>query len=289
MTGTPPSLAAPTPPSWAKKWLIAAGIYNLVWGALVVLFPLVWFDVAGMEAPRYPQLWQCVGMIVGVYGIGYLAAARDPWRHWPIVLVGLLGKIFGPIGFVQAVAEGAFPPAFGLTILTNDLLWWIPFSMMLWGAAKSQYALIGDALPLSTALDGAADQHGRSVREISDERPTLALLVRHSGCTFCKEALADLSNQREAIEREGMAIVVVSMSDPESLARAASTAGLGDVHLVSDPQRDLYQALELGRGSFKQLFGPSVWWRGMMATMRGHLGGGLDGDGVQMPGAFVRH
>ncbi|MGD1917082.1 MAG: SelL-related redox protein [Phycisphaerales bacterium] len=289
MSGTPADLTQPKPPAWAKKWLIAAGIYNLVWGALVVLFPLVWFDLAGMEAPRYPQLWQCVGMIVGVYGIGYLAAARDPWRHWPIVLVGLLGKIFGPIGFAQAVIEGAFPPAFGLTILTNDLLWWIPFSMMLWGAAKSQHAPRGDAPALSAALEGAQDQHGKTLREISDARPALALLVRHSGCTFCKEALADLAQQREAIEREGLAIVVVSMSEPESLAKSASVAGLGDVHLVSDPQRDLYRALELGRGTFGQLFGPSVWWRGAMATMRGNLAGGLDGDGFQMPGAFVLH
>ena len=289
MSGSHPGLAESTPPAWARKWLIAAGIYNLVWGALVVLFPLVWFDLAGMEAPRYPQLWQCVGMIVGVYGIGYLVAARDPWRHWPIVLVGLLGKIFGPIGFAQAVIEGAFPPAFGLTILTNDLLWWIPFSMMLWGAAKSQHAPRNDAPELSAALDGARDQHGRTLREVCEERPILVLLVRHSGCTFCKEALSDLAAQREAIEREGLTIAVVSMSESESLAKAAAAVCLGDIHLVSDPDRDLYRALELGRGSFGQLFGPSVWWRGMVATIRGHLIGGLDGDGFQMPGAFVLH
>ena len=50
--------------------------------------------------------------------------------------VGLLGKVFGPIGFVAAVLRGTFPPLFGLTILTNDLIWWIPFAMILWDAAK---------------------------------------------------------------------------------------------------------------------------------------------------------
>lgn len=277
------------PPAWARRWLIAAGVYNLVWGALVVLFPLVWFDMAGMERPTYPQLWQCIGMIVGVYGIGYLAAARDPWRHWPIVLVGLLGKIFGPIGFAQAVIEGAFPPAFGLTILTNDLLWWAPFSMMLWGAARHHGAPAGEAPTLEAALRNAKDQHGRSLREISDERSTLALLLRHSGCTFCKEALADLEGQRGRIEDAGLAIAVVSMSDATSLQRIASEHGLGEVHLVSDPQRDVYRALELGRGSFLQLFGPAVWWRGLVATLRGHRIGRLEGDGFQMPGAFVLH
>ena len=64
--------------------------------------PLSGVRVVGMEPPNYPELWQCIGMIVGVYGIGYLAAAADPLGHWPITLVGFLGKMFGPIGFAGA-------------------------------------------------------------------------------------------------------------------------------------------------------------------------------------------
>jgi hypothetical protein len=79
-------------------------------------------------------------MIVGVYGVGYGIAARDPFRHWPIVLVGLLGKIFGPIGFIGAVTSGRFPLAMGWTILTNDLIWWVPFAGILWSAYQSEKA-----------------------------------------------------------------------------------------------------------------------------------------------------
>jgi ligand-binding SRPBCC domain-containing protein len=121
-------------PAWAKWWLRAAGIYNLVWGAVVIAFPNALFDACGIPRLNYPEIWQCVGMIVGVYGIGYLAAAEDSVRHWPIVLVGLLGKVFGPIGFAGALTQGTFPPAFGLTILTNDLIWWVPFTLILWHA-----------------------------------------------------------------------------------------------------------------------------------------------------------
>ena len=56
-------------------------IYNIVWGAVVILFPAALFRFAEMELLRYPQVWQCVGIIVGVYGIGYLIAATDPLRH----------------------------------------------------------------------------------------------------------------------------------------------------------------------------------------------------------------
>lgn len=127
-------------PVWASRWLRAAGIYNLLWGATTIAFPHFLFDISGIDRLNYPEIWQCVGMIVGVYGIGYLIAASDSRTHWLIVLVGLLGKVFGPIGFLVALLRGTFPPLFGLTILTNDLLWWIPFTMILRDAAKHQGA-----------------------------------------------------------------------------------------------------------------------------------------------------
>ena len=120
--------------------LKAAGIYNILWGAIVIFFPHLMFDLAGMERLNYPEIWQCVGMVVGVYGVGYWIAAQDPIKHFPIVLVGFLGKIFGPIGFIQALWSGRFTPIFGINIIFNDLIWWIPFFMILklkWKQDKS--------------------------------------------------------------------------------------------------------------------------------------------------------
>lgn len=112
--------------------LSVAGAYNILWGIWVICFPMAGFDLAGMPRPNYPQLWQCIGMIVGVYGVGYLIAASDPFRHWPIVLVGLMGKVFGPVGFAWNVMTGALPVWAGITIVTNDLIWWVPFALILW-------------------------------------------------------------------------------------------------------------------------------------------------------------
>lgn len=130
---TPPELLVP----WHSTVLRIAGIYNLAWGAFVICFPMAMFRWAGVDPlPNYPELWQCIGMIVGVYGLGYWIAAKDPVRHWPIVLVGFLGKVFGPIGFAQALIQERFPLAFGATIITNDLIWWIPFIAMLMHARQ---------------------------------------------------------------------------------------------------------------------------------------------------------
>lgn len=127
-------------PAWMRPMLIVAGMYNLVWGTIATLFPVETFRWLGMAPPNYPELWQCIGMIVGVYGIGYIVAARDPYRHWPIVLVGLAGKVLGPIGFLQSYAAGRLPLAFGLHNLTNDLIWWIPFTLVLIGAYRAHAA-----------------------------------------------------------------------------------------------------------------------------------------------------
>ena len=123
-------------PAWARRTLWAAAVYNLAFGAWAVLLPAQWFELGGMKVPEQLFVWQCVGMIVGVYGVGYACAAPRPLRHWPIVLVGLLGKILGPIGFLDAALRGDVPWRSGWLILTNDLVWWLPFAAMLRSASR---------------------------------------------------------------------------------------------------------------------------------------------------------
>jgi hypothetical protein len=119
------------PQATASFILALAGIYNVLWGTIAVLAPdviprLVGVDLAGQRWP-----WQCIGMLVGVYGIAYWIAARDPGRHWPIVLVGLIGKVLGPIGAVVAIRNGDLPQSFLWVNVGNDLIWIAPFAWIL--------------------------------------------------------------------------------------------------------------------------------------------------------------
>lgn len=276
-------------PRWMRHVLLAAGIYNVLWGAFAVLFPAAMFRWLDMTLPNYPQLWQCIGMIVGAYGIGYAIAAFDPLRHWPIVLVGLLGKVLGPLGMVQALWTGDLPWGFALNCLTNDLIWWVPFTLILMYAwqqhCKEPRAddLPGEADLLAEAKAG----DGRSLAELSRERLVLAVFLRHAGCTFCREALADLSARRAEIEKNGARIALVHMGTPDSFASFAGRYDLGDVPAISDPERRLYRGVGLRRGRLSQLLGWTVWRRGARAFFSGHGVGKLQGDGRQMPGAFL--
>ncbi len=114
-----------------KLVLRAAAVYNILWGAWVVLFPDHFFNLVGMEPLNHPMVWQGMGMVIGVYGLGYWWASGDPARHWPIVAVGFLGKIFGPLGFAFNYLQGAVPFEFIYTLITNDFIWWVPFFLIL--------------------------------------------------------------------------------------------------------------------------------------------------------------
>ena len=114
-----------------KVCMRLAAAYNILWGTWVVLFPSSYFNWMDMELPNYETIWQGTGMIVGVYGLGYWWSSYDPLRHWPIIAVGFLGKIFGPMGYAMNVYFDTIDPNFGYLLIGNDLIWWIPFFLIL--------------------------------------------------------------------------------------------------------------------------------------------------------------
>ncbi|MEM1011953.1 MAG: alkyl hydroperoxide reductase [Planctomycetota bacterium] len=129
-------------PGWLKIYRLsfaAAAIYNVIWGLVVIFLPSMTLRLANVETDQVGILfWQCIGMFVMVFAIGYAAAWRDPSRFAVFILIALLGKIFGPIGFVYgAFVLDALPASLGWTIITNDLIWW-----PIWGPFVWQFVLV---------------------------------------------------------------------------------------------------------------------------------------------------
>lgn len=141
--------------------------------------------------------------------------------------------------------------------------------------------------PTPELLESAVDQHGVSLWTLSQQRPVLVVFLRHAGCTFCREALADLSARRSRIEESGSGIVLVHMTTEAEAAELTGRYGLQDLSRIADPERTLYEAFELQRGSLSQVAGPGVWWRGLKAILAGNLVGVPQGDVRQLPGAFL--
>src|SRR5262245_36017382 len=116
-----------------------AGIYNILWGLYAAWDPQWLFRFAQLPLQNHPQIFVCLGMVVGLYGMVYLEVARVPERGWLLATVGLIGKLLGPIGLATLVLSGQWPITTIVLCVTNDLIWWIPFSLYLKDAWRFFY------------------------------------------------------------------------------------------------------------------------------------------------------
>lgn len=131
-----------------RAWFYAAAMYNAVWGTAVIAFPVPLSRLAGLDVATIIPLVQVIGMMVGVYAIGYYLLAREPLRYAGLIWVALAGKMLGPAGFVYHAITGTLPWKFGWTCLFNDIIWWPVF----WSFAL-RYAL-GDGRGRGAQIEG---------------------------------------------------------------------------------------------------------------------------------------
>lgn len=117
---------------WHRGVFAAAAVYNILWGLFTAVTPKWVFEFSGMEAPRYPEIFACVGMVIGLYGVLYAAVAWRPETGGLIAAVGLVVKVLGPIGMVVSIQSGAWPAKAAWLCVGNDLIWWVPFGWYLW-------------------------------------------------------------------------------------------------------------------------------------------------------------
>ncbi len=116
---------------WLSTSLILSGIHSIAWGCFIVLMPVPAAAAYGLAEPPHDLfLWQGTGLIILLLGTGYLIAALNPLQHWAVVLIGLLAKVFGPIGMLVAVLRGEISADVLWLLPANDLIWWVPFSIV---------------------------------------------------------------------------------------------------------------------------------------------------------------
>ena len=276
-------------PNWMARVLLLAAAFDVLGGLLFVVAPGAPSAWAQIDPPIFPEVWLCLGLITVAYGLGYALAARDPYRYWVVILVGLLSKIAVPVGFIWGATHGRIPWEPGLLLLAIGPIWWVPFGMILRGAYRAhRVEHTPPTLPIELALSMHQDPEGTDLLEASKHQPQFMVFLRHFGCTFCREALTDLAAIDERLRTAGTRLVLVHMSSESEASELFEKYGLQGATAISDPDRVLYRAFALRRGSPTQLLGWSVWKRGWEAGVKeGHGVGWLRGDAAQMPGAFV--
>lgn len=199
---------------WASRWLWAAGIYNLLWGGMTVAFPDLLFDLTGIARVNYPEIWQCVGMIVGVYGIGYYVKESRISGPPEVVFAfhdsaGALQRLIPPWEKMEVVeSSGSLLPG-SLVILRGRLLGFLPVR---WVAEHTEYdppRLFADRQvsgPFAYwyhrhhTLDDR--QGGTILRDEVECRPPLGALGRWLGGWLVRRKLQRMFNYRHEVTRQ---------------------------------------------------------------------------------------
>lgn len=98
------------------------------------------------------------------------------------------------------------------------------------------------------------DQTGAKVRLSSlwAEGPALLLFWRHFGCSCGIDRAARLRDEYQNFLDAGASVVIVGQGEPERSAAYAQRNGI-QCRILSDPEREVYQAFDLLEGSTAQV------------------------------------
>lgn len=130
---------------------------------------------------------------------------------------------------------------------------------------------------------------GEELESYLKHRTVLVVFLRHFGCTFCRETLADLNAREAYFKEKGIDLLLVHMVSYPEAQPYLEKFGLSGVPHLSDPKAQLYEVFHLRKGKFNQLFGLRSWIEGFRAGIIRGFGVGTKqvGDGFRMPGTFL--
>jgi signal transduction histidine kinase len=275
---------------WMRTTLLLAGAYHILFAAWTNIWPFHAFDLLGIPQPNHPMLWRTLGLISGFVGFALLIASTDPIRHWLIVLLGFTKSIAAMIIVSFAVSAGNLPSASLLFLPVDDLILIIPFGAILWATLQAHTGIPASRSEPYTVEEAAGIyslSSGETLAEASAKRPLVLVFLRHFGCTFTRQILRGLQDLEHQAKQQNASLVLVHML--QSGKEIDYLGNHSEIARIADPRCELYRSFGLGKGGLIELFGPHVWWRGMISVFKGCGVGHLAGDGMQMPGAFVYH
>ncbi len=111
---------------WMRNLLRFAGCYNLLVGINLCIFYHELFKFFGLPKPDLIMYVQLVGILVALFGVGYLMVAHRPLLNRNLLLLGFLSKLFGSFLGTGYVLLGKMPPIFFVVLIFSDIVY-LPF------------------------------------------------------------------------------------------------------------------------------------------------------------------
>lgn len=271
-----------------EKWLRLIALGNFAIGLALLLFPQFLLQALEFSPPSATLLLQGLGLVSLAFGIGHLIASLEPARHYGIVAVAALVRLFLLALLLKSWAVGDLGTKGAVALSLYLSIGLIVFAYVLMKAFEENTKEESAPKQFRDLIGYVRTNQGQSLLELSEKSNVLLVFVRHFGCTFCRETVSEIAKLDTSIRGKNLVPVFVHMSDPGYADEFFSHYYDHPVLHVSDPARALFRSLGLKRGTFMQLFGPKVMVRGFWAGFfKGHGLGGFEGDFLQLGGYFV--
>jgi len=116
---------------WMVLVLRVAGIFNLSAGAGMICFYHEGYELLGVAKPVLILPVQVMGILVALFGVGYLMVAANPAENRNILLLGVLSKAIGSVFALYYVVVGTLPWHFSIVVFSADIIYVPPFCVIL--------------------------------------------------------------------------------------------------------------------------------------------------------------
>ena len=138
------------------RWLLGfVGCYNLLAGLTMMVFYHESFRFLGVPKPHLMLPVQLVGILVGLFGVGYWMVVRNPVENRNLLVLGFWSKALGSSLGVGYVLLGKLPPVFLVILFFADIIYLPPFLVIM-----RRLAALGDRGAAASA--GIAQPLGKS-------------------------------------------------------------------------------------------------------------------------------
>jgi AhpC/TSA antioxidant enzyme len=131
------------------------------------------------------------------------------------------------------------------------------------------------------------DPEGRAVRlgALWADRTAVLVFVRHFGCIFCRQQVAEMVALLDQIRSSGAELYVIGNGTIED-ARTFRDEQTAAVSILTDPNRQTYRALQM-RSGLASILAPGVLWRSLKARRAGFHQSRVAGAPFQQGGVLV--
>ena len=118
------------------------------------------------------------------------------------------------------------------------------------------------------------------LRSLYEKDRMVLVFLRHLGCVFCKEHVAQLRNLTDI----NVVFVTLGTVDQTEAFRKKMRS---PHRFICDPEKKLHDFFNLQRGGLAEFINPHVIVRAINAMLQGFFNGLPQGDAAQLPGVFI--